>query len=178
VPLVRKDPVQGQPAVPSTYTFKPSRIAIIGGILLIINWFLTPWQSIALRGGFGYFLANMGEYNLTGIRSAFAVNGFLGFTFSVATILFYTLWLIPLAGGLTLLALYKDRRLVRIAAIVAWLNFGCLLGFSFFRFWYHAQIETLITPSYFSWGYYLSLVLLLWIGFSANFDFKKTMPEG
>jgi hypothetical protein len=177
VPQVMDDQVRAMPVVSPPYAFKASRIAIIGGVLLLLNWFLTPWQSIALRGGFGYFLANMGEYNLAGVQSAFAVNGFLGFTFLVATILFYSLWLLPLAGGVTLLALFKDRRLVRVVAVMAWLGFACLLGFSFFRFWYHAQIETLITPSYFSWGYFISLLLLLWIGFSANFDCKRTAPE-
>ncbi len=159
------------------YAFKASHIAMIAGALLLVNWFLTPWQSTALHGGFGYFLANLGEYSLSGIRTAFATNSFLGFTFTVATVLFYLLWLIPVAGGLTLLAFLKDRRLIRLVAIFAWVAFGCTLGFTFFRFWYHAQIEVLITPSSFSWGYYVSLVLLLWIAFATSSDFKSTEKE-
>ncbi len=157
--------------------FPATKVSIGAGIVLIVSWFLFTWHGGEGLTGLGYFISRLATYNPVNIVRAFEFTGFFGVTFTVASILFYSLWLIPIAGGLTFLVFANDRKLIRVINVFAWIGFACVLGYSFFRFWYHAQMQIMITPAGFSWGYIVSLFLLLWIAVSTKADLKRTEKQ-
>ncbi len=151
---------------------------ILAGILLLLSWFVLSWDPTIKMNGLQTFQEFIKTMNFTKAEIMATISIQVGMSINALVILTYGLWLIPLAGLVSLVALSNRRVAIGFVYLFAGLAWFDIIFWIFLLFQVTKQAGAFLSFADFGIGVFVAFFSALWLMIGSSMDKQRLVKKG